>query len=423
MVRLGRKAAQRVQTWRKILLGAGAITLFAGMSTGIVFPESAEANVESAKVLAPRFEVDPMWPKPLPNHWILGSVVGIAVDADDHIWVTHRGLSTIDENENRLDTKTANCCAVAPPILEFDQAGNLLRHWGGPGAGYEWPTAMHQISIDHQGNVWLGGNGVDDSQILKFTRDGKFLLQIGKKGARHKAGAPKGEGQYGATQDYAGNSNDPESFGKVAQVFVDGKTNEAYVADGYLNKRVAVLDATTGKMKRAWGAYGSKPVDTPLSDYDPSAPPSRIFRNPVHCAQLSLDGFLYVCDRRNDRIQVFTPEGKFVKEAFYDTNTKGSGAVWDIAMSRDPQQRYLYVADGTNNLIRVVDRPSLKVLTTFGDGGRQPGQFYGVHSIAVDSKGNLFTTETWEGKRVQRFNFKGVGPVSTSQGVVWPKRR
>lgn len=393
--------------------------LLLGVAAGHVLAAPALAQ---STVTAPRFEVDPMWPKPLPNHWILGSVVGVAVDADDHIWVTHRGTQTVDENEKRLDSKTGNCCAVAPPILEFDQAGNLLRHWGGPGVGYEWPTAMHAISIDGKGNVWLGGNGIDDSQILKFTRDGKFLLQVGKKGARHKAGAPKGEGQYGATADYEGDSNDPVSFGKVAQIFVDRKTNEAFVADGYLNKRVAVLDADTGKFKRAWGAYGSKPVDTPLPDYDPSAPPSQIFRNPVHCAQLSVDRLLYVCDRRNDRIQVFTSEGKFVKEAFYDTNTQGSGSVWDITMSRDPKQQYLYVADGTNQQIKVIDRQSLKLLTTFGDGGRQPGQFYGVHSLATDSKGNLYTTETWEGKRVQRFIYKGIGAVPPAQGVLWPKR-
>lgn len=409
---LGNKAPRT----RKIVLRAG-LAAIALMLTG-----TAQAQQAAPSVTAPKFEVDTMWPKPLPNHWILGSVVGVAVDADDHVWVTHRGTATVDENEKRLDSKTANCCAVAPPILEFDQAGNLLRYWGGPGAGYEWPTAMHAISFDHQGNLWLGGNGIDDSQILKFTKDGKFLLQVGKKGARKKPGAPKGEGQYGATADYAGNSNDPESFGKVAQIFVDQKTNEAFVADGYLNKRVAVLDASTGKLKRSWGAYGSKPVDTPLPDYDPSAPPSQIFRNPVHCAVLSVDRLLYVCDRRNDRIQVFTPDGKFVKEGFYDTNTKGSGAVWDITMSKDPEQKYLYVADGTNNQIKVIDRQSLKLLTTFGDGGRQPGQFYGVHSLAVDSKGNLYTTETWEGKRVQRFVFKGVGTVPAVQGVVWPKR-
>lgn len=344
------------------------------------------------------------------------------MDADNHVWIIHRGTQTLDENEKRLDSKTANCCAVAPPVLEFDQAGNLLRHWGGPGTGYEWPTSAHAITIDHKGNVWLGGNGVDDSHILKFTKDGKFLAQVGKKGARKNPGATVGEGQYGATADYAGNSSDEISFGKVAQIRVDERTNEAYVADGYLNKRVAVLDADTGKMKRFWGAYGNKPVDTALADHDPAAPPSQQFRNPVHCAVLAADRLLYVCDRRSNRIQAFTPEGKFVKEAFYDTNTQGSGTVWDIAMSRDPEQRYLYVADGTNNQIKVIDRQTLKLLTTFGDGGRQPGQFYGVHSIASDAQGNLYTTETWEGKRVQRFIFKGFGSVAAVQGVVWPKR-
>src|SRR5207342_696656 len=157
------------------------------------------------------------------------------------------------------------------------------------------------------------------SHILKFTKDGKFLLQMGKPNAR------KGPDNAQGRPTFVGGSNDPENFGRVAKIWVDPKTNEAYVADGYLNKRVAVLDADTGKMKRAWGAYGSKPVDTALPDYDPAAPPSQIFRNPVHCAQLSVDRLLYVCDRRNDRIQVFTPEGKFVKEGFYDTNTKGSG--------------------------------------------------------------------------------------------------
>lgn len=399
---------------------ANRVALTTALLLGAV---TAHAQAPAARVTAPRFEVDTMWPKPLPNHWILGSVIGVAVDADNHVWIVHRGTQTLDENEKRLDSKTANCCAVAPPVLEFDQAGNLLRHWGGPGAGYEWPTSAHAISIDHQGNVWLGGNGVDDSHILKFTKDGKFLAQFGRKGARKKPGAPVGEGQYGATADYAGNSSDEISFGKVAQIRVDERTNEAYVADGYLNKRVAVLDADTGKMKRFWGAYGNKPVDAALPNYDPAAPPAQQFRNPVHCAVIAADRLLYVCDRVNNRIQVFTPEGKFVKEAFYDTNTKGSGTVWDIAMSKDPAQRYLYVADGTNNQIKVIDRQTLKLLTSFGDGGRQPGQFYGVHSIATDAGGNLYTTETWEGKRVQRFIFKGVGQVAAEQGVVWPKRR
>ena len=215
----------------------------------------------------------------------------------------------------------------------------------------------------------------------------------------------------------------PDQFGRVAKIWIDPKTNEAYVADGYLNKRVAVLDVDTGKMKRYWGAYGNRPDDTNLGPYDPKAPPAQQFRNPVHCADLSHDGFVYVCDRANDRLQVFTPQGKFVKEQFYARNTLASGSVWDVAFSRDPQRRYLYLADGQNERVRIIDRQSLEELTAFGDGGRQPGLFYGVHSLAVDSKGNLYTTETYEGKRLQKFVYKGVGNVLRgNQGALWPKR-
>jgi DNA-binding beta-propeller fold protein YncE len=225
---------------------------------------------------------------------------------------------------------------------------------------------------------------------------------------------------------FAGGSNDTENFGRVAKIFVDQKENEAYIADGYLNKRVAVLDADTGKMKRWWGAYGNKPDDTPMPPYDPAAAPTQQFHNPVHCADMSVDRLIYVCDRAGDRLQIFTPDGKFVKEAFYETNTKNAGSVWDIAFSKDPQQRYIYMADGVNEKVKIVDRQTLKELTTFGDGGRQPGQFYGVHSIATDSKGNIYTTETYEGKRVQRFLAKGMAPVTAmNQGAlaVWPKSR
>jgi DNA-binding beta-propeller fold protein YncE len=209
----------------------------------------------------------------------------------------------------------------------------------------------------------------------------------------------------------------------VAKIWVDPKTNEAYVADGYLNKRVAVLDADTGKMKRYWGAYGNKPDDTKLAAYDPSAPPSQQFRNPVHCVERSTDGLVYVCDRQHDRVQVFQPNGTFVKEAFYAKNTLGSGSAWDIAFSKDPQQRFIFLADGQNNRVRIIVRETLEEITAFGDGGRQPGQFYGVHSIATDSKGNLYTTETYEGKRLQKFVYKGVGSVPRGyQGVLWPKR-
>src|SRR6185436_5095252 len=251
-------------------------------------------------VNAPAFEVDPLWPKPLPNHWLLGMTIGVWVDEQDHVWIIHRSSATLNANERgaEVDPPTGECCRGAPPVLVFDQAGNLVRHWGGPGQGYEWPQSNHGIFVDYKGNVWIGGNGEKDAHILKFTKDGKFLLQVGRFGNN------KG-------------SNDLENFGRVAKIFVDAKTNEAFVADGYGNRRVAVLDADTGKMKRYWGAYGNRPQDGPLAPFNPDAPPSQQFRNPVHCSDVSNDGFVYVCDRQANRLQVFTKDGKFVKEQWY----------------------------------------------------------------------------------------------------------
>jgi len=406
---------------RNLLIGAGFAALLGALALGQAALDKSVA-AQATGDMAPRFEVDPLWPKPLPNHWVLGSTIGVWVDTDDHVWIIHRSSATLANNEKPLENNQGECCAGAPPVLEFDQAGNLLRHWGGPGEGYEWPDSNHGIFIDYKGNVWIGGNGGPDSQLLKFTKDGKFLLQVGKKGARRKAGAAAGSGE-GQQAGYQGGSNDTESFGRVAKIWVDQRANEAYVADGYLNKRVAVLDADTGKMKRWWGAYGNKPDDTPMPPYDPSAPPTKQFHNPVHCADMSVDRIVYVCDRVGDRLQLFTPEGKFIKEAFYETNTKNAGSVWDIAFSKDPQQRWIFMADGVNEKVKIVDRATLKEITTFGDGGRQPGTFYGVHSIAIDSKGNLYTTETYEGKRVQRFLNKGMAPVTKmNQGAMatWP---
>ena len=407
---------------RSLVAGASIVALLVVMGISQFVLERTAAAQNKGAVQAPRFEVDPLWPKPLPNHWILGSTIGVWVDTDDHVWIIHRSTATLGNNEKTLETKQGECCAGAPPVLEFDQEGNLLRHWGGPGQGYEWPDSNHGIFIDHKGNVWVGGNGGPDSHILKFTKDGKFLLQVGKKGARRKEGAGAGN-QEGQVAGFVGGSNDSVSFGRVAKIFVDGKENEAYIADGYLNKRVAVIDADTGKMKRFWGAYGNKPDDTPLPPYNPANPPAQQFYNPVHCADMSVDRFIYVCDRVGDRLQVFTPEGKFVKEQWYEKNTLNAGSVWDIAFSKDAQQKYIFMADGVNEKVKIIDRQTLQELTTFGDGGRYPGQFYGVHSIAIDSKGNLYTTETYEGKRIQRFVYKGMAPVTKmNQGVVWPAR-
>jgi hypothetical protein len=382
-------------------LAAGVMGLCIGQA---VLQDKAEA--QRASVQAPIFEVDPLWPKPLPNNWLLGMTIGVWVDEQDYVWIIHRGAATLHNNEKgaELNPPIADCCRAAPPVLVFDPDGNLVRSWGGPGEGYEWPASNHGVHVDYKGNVWIGGNGAKDAQILKFTKDGKFLMQVGS---------------YGKN---AG-SNNLENFGRAAKIWVDPQTNEAYVADGYRNKRVAVLDADTGKMKRYWGAYGNKPDDTDLGPYDPQASPAQQFRNPVHCIERTHDGLLYVCDRVNDRVQVFRPDGTFVREAFYAKNTLADGSAWDIAFSRDPEQRFMFLADGQNEKVRIILRETLEELTSFGNGGRQPGQFYGVHSIATDSKGNLYTTETYEGKRLQKFAYKGIGGVAPgNQGVLWPKR-
>lgn len=402
---------------RHLLIGVTFVVAIGILAVAeVMLQQAVTAQEGGGTVRAPRFEVDPLWPKPLPNHWLLGSTIGVWVDERDHIWIIHRSSATLDENEKGVELKTAECCAGAPPVLEFDAEGNLVQSWGGPGQGYEWPQSNHGIFVDHKGNVWIGGNGGGDSHILKFTRNGKFIAQYGK------AGVHRGPTNAEGLSTYSGDSNDQQNFGRVAKIVVDPRDNEAYIADGYLNKRVAVLDADTGKMKRYWGAYGNKPDDKNLGPYNPDAPPAQQFRNPVHCADLSNDGLLYVCDRANDRLQVFRKDGTFVKEGFIAKRTLASGSVWDLAFSRDPQQRYLFVVDGMNQRVHVVLRDTLEVVTSFGDGGRQPGQFYGVHSIAIDSKGNLYTTETWEGKRLQKFVYRGPGDVPRRpQGVVWPR--
>lgn len=402
---------------RRLLVGGSLITLIVVLGLAQAAVDRVAGAESQTAVQAPRFEVDPFWPKPLPNHWLLGNAIGVWVDELDHVWIVHRGSDTLAPNEKGLELKAGDCCAGAPGVLAFDRQGNLIQRWGGPGAGYDWPASNHGIFIDHTGMVWIGGNGAGDSHIVKFTQDGKFVAQYGKPNARQSGKNAQGQATY------ASGSSDVASFGRVAKIFVDPKANEAYIADGYLNRRVAVLDASTGKMKRFWGAYGRPPDDSvALGPYDPAAPPFPHFRNPVHCADLSNDGFLYVCDRVNDRIQVFRPDGTFVREVFLAKNTKLSGSVWDVAFSKDPQQRFLYVADGINNRIYILQRDTMELLTSFGDGGRQPGQFYGVHSIAVDSQGNIYTTETWEGKRLQKFVNKGLAPVTAPhQGTVWPR--
>jgi DNA-binding beta-propeller fold protein YncE len=395
------------------------VLLISGWAAAIVVLAIGQRALGSQQpmVEAPVFEVDPFWPKPLPNKWVLGNAIGVGVDSRDHVYIVHR-QDTMNEAENGAGTNppTSDCCKGAPPVLEFDPQGNLVNAWGGPGQGYVWPGSNHGISIDKNDNVWIGGNGTNDSHILKFSRDGKLLMQIGTPNA-----VPIDSTKV-KPRHTAGNSLSMEHFGRVAKVSLDNAANEAYVSDGYLNKRVAVIDMTTGKIKRFWGAYGNVPSDTNYGAYSPDSALIPQFRTPLHCAEPTNDGLVYVCDRPNDRIQVFQKDGKFVKEVRIAPRTLGDGSVWDIAFSKDPQQKYLYLADGKNEKIYVIDRQSLEILTQFGDGGRQPGQWFAVHSIATDSRGNIFTTETYEGKRLQKFVYKGMGRVPRNQGVVWPKK-
>jgi DNA-binding beta-propeller fold protein YncE len=333
----------------------------------------------------PEFKVDPFWPKPLPNNWLFGQIGGVAVDAQDHVWVLQRPRSlSEDERGATLKPPRSRCCIPAPPVMEFDAGGNFIQGWGGPGDGYDWVGREHGIHVDHKGFVWIGGNAGTDSEVLKFTKDGKFVMAIGKI-------AP------------SGGSNDPTLLGKPADIEVDPSSNEVFIADGYGNRRVIVFDADTGAYKRHWGAYGKKPSDEKMPKYDPAAPVAQQFGNPVHCAKVSRDGFVYVCDRTNNRIQVFKKDGTYITEWFFEKGTLGNGAVWDLNFWPDANQTYLLNVDGENNVMRILRRSDGAVVGSIGRSGRYAGQFHWVHNIAVDSKGNVYTGEVDNANRVQKF--------------------
>lgn len=371
---------------REVSAWVGFFALIVGLgAVKAVLEKAAAAEAQQRPAGVPTFEVDPFWPKELPNKWILGDIAGIHVDSQDHVWIVNRQSSLKDDDKGAAASPpTSECCVPAPPVVEFDAAGKVLQGWGGPGPGYDWPTSEHGIFVDYKGNVWLGAGGKDDAQVVKFTNNGKLLLQIGHKG--------KG-----------GGSNDTENFGQPQNMYVDPKTNELYVADGSRNRRVIVFDADTGKYKRHWGAYGNKPDDAAPNERTYEGPASQQF-NLVHQVTISNDRLLYVADQQNNRIQVFTPEGKFVKEGFIARETrdrKGTGHA--VAFSADKQQRFVYEGDGGNNRVRILNRDTLQVLSSFGRHGPYAGQFVQLHGLASDSKGNIYVGEVYGGNRVQKF--------------------
>ena len=378
------------------------VLLLAAIATIALRQSGVDSSLAApAPRMIPKFEVDPTWPK-LPAKWVWGQVSSISFDEQDNAWVLQRPSSVRDDQKDK----------AAPPILEFDAAGNFIQGWGGPGPGYDWPETEHGIYADPKGFIWVGGNGKTDNHLLKFTKAGKFVMQIGHKGAS------KG-------------NKDTVNVNQAADTFLYAKTNELFVADGYGNRRVIVFDADTGAFKRMWGAFGNVPTDN-----EPAPPPvpegKRIpakeltdrgpeqFVQPVHAARVSNDGLVYVSDRGGKRVQVFTLEGKFITQVFVDRYCEaphcGNGqTVAGTAFSNDPEQRFLYVASRSPARVWILDRKTLEPLDSFGRNGIAPGEFYVMHHMNVDSKGNLYVTEVQDGKRVQKFTFKGLVPAAAKR--------
>ncbi len=322
------------KTWARALVCFGIVpAIFLGILALATYAQEA-----------PKYRVDPFWPQELPNNWIVGQIGGLAVDREDHIWVLQR-----------------------PASNTVDEIGASLTH------------------VDKDGYVWIGGSSPTDRHILKFKKDGKFVMQIG-----HPSADPP-------------DSLRTDILGRPAGIEVDSEAHEVYIADGYMNKRVIVFDSETGAFKRLWGAYGNPPKDADPGAYNPGAPPDQQFRNPVHCVHISRDGLVYVCDRSNDRMQVFTKQGKFVKEFVVRPETLGVGSVWQFAFSTDEKQKFLLVADGEDNVIWTLRREDGAVLGQTGHNGRNAGQFHWIHQIASDSEGSLYTGEVDTGKRIQKF--------------------
>jgi len=373
---------KRIGISRVVLAG---LVVIAGGGPSSVSRSALAAQAAQAKTRSlPVFEMDRAWPK-VPAKWKLGDASSLAVDAQDNVWLLHRPRTLLKPDEAAM---------AASPVTVFDTAGNFVKAWGGAGNGYEWPEREHGIHLDYKGFVWITGNNcptnglpglkrVADDQVLKFTQDGKFVLQIGH------------------SNQSKGNA-DTQNVHRAADVSVYPRTNELFVADGYGNHRVAVFDADTGKFKRMWGAFANKPVDddhcevvTPKSF--PNGPGPQSF-SIVHAIRVARDGMVYVADRENRRVQMFTTDGTFVKQ-LVKTDTPFAR---DLALSADPEQQFLYVGNGQD--IVVVDRKTLETVGSI----KMPGMIGGGHHIATDSKGNIYIAQTAAG--LQKLAFKGMSP-------------
>jgi DNA-binding beta-propeller fold protein YncE len=368
----------RIQAWFMAVTAVLVAALLAG---------PADRSVIAQSTATPRFQVDPSWPQELPNNWIFGSITGVYVDSRQHVWVTHLP-ETLTEEELGLVQKPpfGECCQAAPSVVEFDPQGKIVGSFpdGTPETAAQWPRNPHGIFVDHNNFVWVGTHM--HHRVMKFTREGKLVLTIG-------------------TLDKNAGSNDTATLGGPAGIWVDPKTNEAFIADGYRNRRVIVFDAATGAYKRHWGAYGKPPDDTQKNANDPKTPNAQF--STVHGITGTRDGRIYVADRRGNRIQVFDQSGKFITEKIIAPETRASGSSFVPVASPDANQQWLYLADGTNHKVWILRRSDLEVVGSFGHGGRQVGQMLRPHGFSVDGKGNLYVGEASTGRRVQKFTLLG----------------
>lgn len=417
--------------WRLVCGGATVFALAVAAGAGFIFQESA-----SAQGAAPNYRVNALWPQPFPDEWVLGSVTGVTTDAQNNVWVVHRGNDSLEPAERGMAQTTAAgpapstssvCCYAAPFVLKFDPAGKIVSSWGGPSSTYKWPQAAGGIVVDAKGNVWISGAGLEPAPEGGRGRGGPPPAAAAGRGGAPAAPPPppvpdahvlkfSGEGKYLLTIGTPGKMDGPDSqttLNRPTGMAYDSAANEIFVADTG-NRRIAVFDADTGAYKRHWFAYGEKAAGAAPGPYSPSEPAAKSFRDAT-CVEIARDGMVYVCDKSSNRIQVFDKSGKFIKEQIVSKTTMGgvvagtfgvlnaAGSVWDLALSNDPQQRYLFVANGQDKKIHVLQRDTLNQVGTVGAGGRYPGLFLAVGSVTADGQGNLYTGETHHGKRVQKF--------------------
>jgi hypothetical protein len=407
-----------------------ALTVVAGLCGIVVYVSgSAQAQVVAGQVLdakgAPQYRVDPFWPKPLPNKWSLQQVTGLYVDGMDHVWFLNRGRAALPiELAAEADPRAALCCVRGPEVIELDQEGNVLTAWGGPGYHPLWPTMLQTIIPDSKGFIWISGEGAQDS-ILKFTHDGELVWDFGHR-------PPKlGTDADNRTSETPENNQNVDTIVNKGRFQLDEVANEIYIID---QKRVTVFDASTGAFKRGWGGHGmslSEITNEPIAGYkwDGGPPPEeRNFVPNLHFIEISKDRRVYVGERGQNRIQVFTTDGKWLQDMYVSPNTPAQrgncgglntgpsapvpvgtfyrsicGSTYKMIISKDPEQKYLFVADAHNDVVWEVDRQSGETLGYFGGSGRLAGQMHFANAIGIDTRGNIFVGEVDNGKRIQKF--------------------